>query len=69
MMSQAIHTEKRSPQASSLYCHWILVEHAEGSRLIAVWVDSEMRAFEREFHLAGQTEESREEIVKESTEF
>ena len=31
--------------------------------MIAIWADSEMRAFESEFHFAGQTEESGEEIV------
>ena len=62
-MLQAVHTEKGSPRASSLYCRWICVENAEGSRLVAIWMDSEMRAFESEFHFAGQTEESGEEIV------
>lgn len=67
MMLQAIHTEKGSPQASSLYCRWIRVEHREGAQLVAVWMDSEMRAFESEFNLAEQTEESGQEIVQTHT--
>jgi hypothetical protein len=33
--------------------------------LIAIWIDSEMRAFESEFEPAGQREESGEELLEE----
>ena len=39
------------------------MECPEGSRLIAIWIDSEMRAFESEFEPAGQREG--EEILDE----
>ena len=47
MTLQAIHTENRPLRASSLYCCWIRMpgEHGE---LRAVWIDSEMRAFEQQ---------------------
>ena len=45
MKLQVIHTETRPVQASSLYCYWIRVPDESGA-LRAVWIDSEMRAFE-----------------------
>jgi hypothetical protein len=47
-MLTAVHQENVSPRASSIYCRWILVEQKEGAHLVAVWIDSEMRAFEQE---------------------
>jgi hypothetical protein len=55
-MLQAVHSEKSSAQASSLYCRWICVERPEGTRLVAVWMDSEMRAFAREMESDAKTE-------------
>jgi hypothetical protein len=49
MMLQAIHQNKRPARASSIYCHWIRSEQPENPSLVAVWIDSEMRGFEREF--------------------
>lgn len=52
-MLQAVHEKKGSAKASSLYCQWICVERAGEERLVAVWIDSEMRAF------AGESGENR----------
>jgi hypothetical protein len=53
-MLQTVYEKERTPQASSLYCRWICVEHPQGQRLLAVWIDSQMRAFENEAVNAGQ---------------
>jgi hypothetical protein len=47
-MLQAIHQKERAPRASSIYCRWIREERKDGEHLVAVWMDSEMRCFERE---------------------
>jgi hypothetical protein len=47
-MLQIIHRKNTAPRASSIYCRWIQENRGEGSRLVAVWIDSEMRCFERE---------------------
>ena len=49
MMLQTIHQEKVAARASSIYCQWIRKEQRMDSPLVAVWMDSEMRGFEREF--------------------
>jgi hypothetical protein len=49
MLLQTIHQIKDSARASSIYCRWIRSGNREGSPLVAVWIDSEMRGFEREF--------------------
>jgi hypothetical protein len=48
-MLQVIHQKEGAPRASSIYCRWIREERTDGERLVAVWMDSEMRCFEREF--------------------
>jgi len=48
-MLQAIHQKGGAPRASSIYCKWIRDNTREGAPLVAVWIDSEMRAYEREF--------------------
>jgi len=48
-MLQAVHVNQRATQASSLYGQWILVERGESKCLVAVWIDSAMRVFEKEF--------------------
>ncbi len=54
MKLQFIHKKESAPKASSLYCQWINSGQGEGGRLVAVWMDREMRAFEGEFsHKAG----------------
>ncbi len=49
MKLQFIHKKKSAPKASSLYCQWISTGQGEGGRLVAIWMDREMRAFESEF--------------------
>jgi len=49
VMLQVVHTKQGGPQASSVYCQWISVERAGGEQLVAVWIDSAMTAFEKEF--------------------
>jgi len=49
MKLQFIHKRNRVPKASSLYCRWISTGQGEGGRLVAIWMDREMRAFEGEF--------------------
>ena len=63
-MSQAVHMKDRAPQASSLYCRWICVDRPGGLQLIAVWMDSEMHAFEREFLSTGEAKEQGEQAVE-----
>lgn len=49
MKLQFIHNRNSAPRASSLYCQWISTRQGEGGRLVAIWMDREMRAFEGEF--------------------
>jgi len=49
MKLQFIHKRKSTPEASSLYCQWITTGPGEGGRLVAIWMDRDMRAFESEF--------------------
>ncbi len=55
-MLQLVHQKKGAPPASSIYCRWIRDTRREGAPLIAVWMDSEMRGFEREFALYSDGE-------------
>jgi hypothetical protein len=48
-MLQAIHQKEGAPRASSIYCRWIRQQRNDGEHLLAVWIDQEMRCFEREF--------------------
>ena len=47
-MLQAIHQKEGAPRASSIYCRWIREVRKDGEHLVAVWMDSEMRCFERQ---------------------
>jgi len=49
MKLQFIHKTNSTLKASSLYCQWIMARQEEGGRLVAIWMDREMRAFEGEF--------------------
>ncbi len=50
MVLQAVNKKNRGSKASSLYCVWTKSdEERNGSRLVAVWIDSEMRPFEAQF--------------------
>ena len=48
-MLKVVHTKRGGPQASSVYCQWILLERGASKRLVAVWIDSAMSVFEKEF--------------------
>jgi hypothetical protein len=48
-MLKVIHQKEGAPRASSIYCRWIREERKDGEHLVAVWMDSEMRCFEREY--------------------
>ena len=63
-MLEAVHMKNRVPQASSLTCRWICIDRPGGLRLVAVWMDSEMRAFESEFHPTGEAKERGEQAVE-----
>jgi hypothetical protein len=58
-MLQAVHQKAGGPRASSIYCKWIRDHRRDGAPVVAVWIDSEMRTFEREFssepELLGQS--------------
>ena len=45
MMLQTVHKNDRALQASSLYCVWTPRDGNPDSPLVAIWVDSAMRAF------------------------
>jgi hypothetical protein len=48
-MLQTVHQERAAARASSIFCRWIREERGGRVRLVAVWMDSEMRCFEAEF--------------------
>jgi hypothetical protein len=48
VMLQAVHQKEAPARASSIYCRWIRENRELGAPLVAVWMDSEMRCFERE---------------------
>ena len=49
MTLQFIHEINSPSKASSLYCQWFSMPWREGERLVAIWIDPEMRAVEAEF--------------------
>jgi hypothetical protein len=55
MVLQGVNKKIRDSKASSLYCIWIKNEQQPGSALTAVWIDSEMSAFEGQFAFAART--------------
>jgi len=57
MTLQRVHMENAPRRASSLYCVWIPVPGESGARLRAVWMDREMKEFERQFSSALATAE------------
>jgi hypothetical protein len=46
-MLQSVHQEEATLRASSLYCQWIRGNRKTGAPLVAVWIDRELRCFER----------------------
>lgn len=55
-MLQNVHHAMAAPRASSIYCRWIRTADKEGARLVAVWIDSEMRCFTKDFAPNSETE-------------
>jgi hypothetical protein len=45
MKLQFIHNETGAYKASFLYFRWVVREHESVTRLVAMWIDSEMRTF------------------------
>jgi len=62
-MLQNIHHELPAPRASSIYCRWIRTSDKEGARLVAVWIDSEMRCFANDFAPNSKAEVLQEEAL------
>ena len=56
MKLQFIYNKEGAPGASSLYCQWIWTRQGAGGRLVAVWMDRGMRAFEDEFARETRTD-------------
>jgi len=63
-MLQAVHKKKGNTKASSLYLQWICVERAGDKSLVAVWIDSEMRAFAGESARENRVEEGMPEVAQ-----
>jgi hypothetical protein len=55
-MLQPVYKNLGAPEASSLYCVWTTRDGNPGSPLVAVWIDSSMRAFEMEASQAAAAE-------------
>jgi hypothetical protein len=62
-MLQNVHHEMAAPRASSLYCRWICIADKERARLVAVWIDSEMRCFAKEFAQDSEAETLQQEAL------
>jgi len=65
MMLQSIPQKKAIPRAPSVYCRWIRSVQGENSPLVAVWIDREMRCFERGFASDSNAELLREGALEE----
>jgi hypothetical protein len=50
-MLQSVHSITGATPASSVYCHWIRESRNGQGRLVAVWIDTEMRCLEWGFPL------------------
>jgi hypothetical protein len=64
-MLQAVHQKETSARASSIYCRWIRGNREQGAPLVAVWVDGEMRCFEREFAPYSDQEAANQDALEE----
>ena len=62
-MLQNVHHEMEAPRASSIYCRWVRTSEKEGARLVAVWIDSEMRCFAKDFAPNLETEALQQEAL------
>ncbi len=64
-MLQAVHHKKAAPRASSIYCRWIRESRGEQVHLVAVWIDSAMRCFERKLLANSEVETTHPSAVEE----
>ncbi len=64
-MLQTVHQERAAARASSIFCRWIREERGERVRLVAVWMDSEMRCFEQESASRGDGEKLCQDAMEE----
>jgi hypothetical protein len=62
-MLQNVHHQIDAPRASSLYCRWILIGDKQEARLVAVWIDSDMRCFATDFAPNSQNEIAQQEAL------
>ena len=67
-MLQAINVKPRARRASSLYCVWTKRTDGEGARLVAIWVDREMRAFTGQFGSVIESKTSEPDNVESAKE-
>jgi hypothetical protein len=69
-MLQTVYKDFGTTKASSLYCVWVC--HGLESRLEAIWIDREMREFEKQVvhepHIETPVENAPEEAVEELNE-
>ncbi len=65
-MLQIVHHNNRAPRASSLYCQWILESCGMGETPVAVWIDTAMRCFEREFLVCSRSEIREHSLLEKS---
>jgi hypothetical protein len=64
-MLQAVHQKEAPARASSIYCQWIRENRELGAPLVAVWMDSEMRCFERGLSSTAELEAACQGAVQE----
>jgi len=67
-MLQTVHKIDATRKASSIYCVWITKDGNPGSPLVAIWVDSAMRAMESQFDSAAE-QVATEEVADDPGEF
>jgi hypothetical protein len=63
-MLQNIHQRRAAPRASSIYCRWMRENRKEGTRLVAAWIDSQMRCFGREVARASELEMQQQDALE-----
>jgi hypothetical protein len=64
-MLQTVHQKGPAARASSIFCRWIREERGGRVKLLAVWMDSEMRCFEQEFVAHGDGEGLWQDAIEE----
>ena len=67
-MLQTVHQKEAPARASSIYCQWIRENRELGAPLVAVWMDSEMRCFERRLSSTAELDPACQGAVQEPDE-